>query len=81
MTISNSPGSIQRAEIFIDQILSPRELFEKNRAVILNPALSGTTTRDLSLSGGNYTVSISGQGSIRTLVFDAKTGVLTSTND
>ena len=81
MTIANSPGSIQRAEIFTDQILSPRELFEKNHAAILNPAVSGTTIRDLSLSGGNYTVSISGQGSIRTLVFDAMTGVLTSTND
>ena len=68
-------------EKYKHQILSPRELFEKNRAAILNPAVLGTTTRDLSLRGGNYTVSISGQGSIRTLVFDAKTGVLTSTND
>jgi hypothetical protein len=82
MTIANSPGSIQRPEIFTDQILSPGALFEKNRAAIFNPTWSGTTvTRDLSLSGGNYTVSISGQGSPRTLVFDAKTGVLTSAND
>ncbi|MDD1682538.1 MAG: hypothetical protein LUO98_01770 [Methanoregula sp.] len=77
VAISNVPGSIAGTEILTDQILSPRELFEKNRAVI-----SGTAgSRDLSLDGGNYTITISGQGTPRILIFDAKTGALILTND
>jgi hypothetical protein len=82
MVFSSSPGTIKRSEIFIDQIMTPRELFEKNRAVILDTTRTGTgVTRDLSLGEGSYTLSISGRGAPRVLVFDAKTGALKSTND
>jgi len=82
MIISNSPGTIKRTEIFTDQIIKPRELFEKNRAVIFNTTWTGTdVTRDLSLGGGNYTVTISGDDTLQILTFDAKTGAPTSSND
>jgi hypothetical protein len=81
-TISNSPGNIERTEIFLNQTITPRELFEKNRAVIFNTTWSGTAVSwDLSLGGGNYIVTISGSGAPRILIFDAKTGALTSSND
>jgi hypothetical protein len=80
--ISTTPGTLSQPEIFTDGIISPRSLFEKNRATILNSTRGRTTiTRDLSLGGGFYTLSISGHGTPVLLVFDAKTGVLTSSND
>jgi hypothetical protein len=81
-TITDTPGMIKRPEIFTDQIVTPRGLFEKNHAVIFDTTRTGTAVaRDISLSGGNYTLSISGKGTPRILVFDAKTGALTSSND
>ena len=80
--ISTSQGTLIQPEIFTEEIISPRNLFEKNRATILNTTRGGTTvTRDLSLGGEFYTLSISGHGTPVLLVFDAKTGVLTSSND
>jgi len=80
--ISNSQGTLRQPEIFTDRIISPRDLFDRNRAVIFNTTRTGTAvTRDISLGGGNYTISIKGHGTPRILVFDATTGVLTSTND
>lgn len=74
ISISDTPGSYAGTEIDTGQILSPRRLFEKNRDV-----LSGTTTnRDLSLEGGNYTISITNLGLNRVYIFDARTGVLIS---
>jgi hypothetical protein len=82
MVFSSSPGTVKRTEIFIDQIMTPRRLFEKNRAVILNTTRTGAAvSRDLSLGGGDYTLTISGKGTSRILVFDATTGALTSLND
>lgn len=82
VTVSNSPGTLRQTEIFTDHIISPRKLFEKNRDVIFNTTRTGTAvTRDLSLGGGNYTLFISDHGTPRALVFDATTGVLTSSND
>jgi hypothetical protein len=82
VTISDTPGTIQRTEIFTDQIVKPRELVEKNHDLIFDTNQKDTSvTRDLSLSGGNYTISISGNGLPRILIFDAKTGVLISSND
>ena len=76
---STSPGTIDMAEIDMDKVMSPGKLFEKNRAIIFKTAGSGTTeSRDLTLNGGSYTLSISGQDTPRILVFDATTGVLTS---
>lgn len=77
IAISDSPGSMAGTEIIPDQILSPRKLFEKNHDLI-----SGTvTSRDLSLEGGNYTITLTGQNMNRILIFDAKTGALISKND
>jgi hypothetical protein len=82
LSVSNSAGTINRPEIFPDQILSPHDLFEKNHAAIFNTTRTGTTVqRDLTLSGGYYTVSVSGQGPVQTLVFDAKTGAMIRSND
>jgi hypothetical protein len=79
MISSSAPGTIKRAEIFTSQILSPRELFNKNRAVIFNTTMAGTTgSLDLSLSEGYYSLTLSGNGTPENLVFDAKTGALTS---
>ena len=81
-TTTDTPGMIARPEIFTDQIVTPRGLFEKNHAVIFNTTRTGSAvTRDLSLSGGNYTLTISGKGMPRILVFDARTGGLISSND
>ena len=82
MSVSSATGTINMTDIVPDQIISPRVLFEKNHAVIFNATPSSTTvSRDLSLGGGYYTLTISGQDAPRILVFDAKTGVLISSND
>jgi hypothetical protein len=82
VSMSNSPGTLQRADIVINQIMTPRDLFTKNHDLIVNTTRTGSVvTRDLSLSGGNYSLTISGHGTPRILVFDAKTGALTSSND
>jgi hypothetical protein len=82
VSLSNSPGTLQRTDIVINQIMTPRELFTKNHDLIVNTTRTGTiVTRDLSLSGGNYSLTISGRGTPRILVFNAKTGALTSSND
>lgn len=79
---SSSPGTYNQSEIFTDQIISPRNLFKKNHDVIFNTARTGTAvTRDLSLRGGYYALTISGGNTPRTLVFEAITGALTSSND
>jgi hypothetical protein len=82
MKITDSPGRIARTEIFTDKIISPRELFEKNRDVISGTGQQGTAvSRDLTLGDGIYTLTITGQGTPRVLAFDAKTGALISTNE
>lgn len=80
--VSNSPGTLKQSEILTNKIIMPRELFERNRAVIFNTTRTGTAvTRDLSIGDGRYTITISGSGAPRILVFDATTGVLKSSND
>jgi hypothetical protein len=82
MNVLSSPGTIKRAEIFTDKILSPRDLFARNHAEILQSSPSGTpAVRELSLVGGNYTLKITTPEKPRVLIFDAITGVLISSND
>jgi hypothetical protein len=82
VALSNSPGTLQRPDITISQIMKPRDLFAMNHDLIINTTRTGAVvTRDLSLSGGNYSLTISGRGTPRILVFDAKTGALISSND
>jgi hypothetical protein len=79
-TYSGSPGSVSLPEIFPGQIMSPAKLVEKNHDRIFNASQTGTAvTRDLSLVGNNYTITIStSRGPSEVLVFDAKTGGLIS---
>lgn len=79
---SSSPGTYNQTDIFIDRIISPRNLFMKNHDLIFHTSPTGTAvTRDLSLREGNYILTINGGNTPRTLVFDATTGALTSSND
>jgi hypothetical protein len=74
---TNAPAIPTWTEINTDQILYPRELIEKNRALIFNTSQSGTiASRSLSLEEGNYIVTLSGRNTQQTLVFNATTGVL-----
>jgi hypothetical protein len=75
-------GRYPEKEIIISQIITPRKLFEKNREQIFKtPQAITTESRELALAEGNYYLTITGQGKTRSLVFDAKTGALTSSND
>ena len=76
-TISEAPG-IAWTEINTSQIMYPRELIEKNHALIFNTSDSSTTvSRSLSLEDGNYIITLSGRNGQQTLVFNATTGALT----
>jgi hypothetical protein len=81
--VSNSPGTLTQSEILTDKVIMPRQLFDRNRAVIFNTTRTGTAvTRDLSIGEGRATLTITGSGGApRILVFDATTGVLKSSND
>ena len=39
--VSNSPGTLKQSEILTNKIIMPRELFERNRAVIFNTTRTG----------------------------------------
>jgi len=81
-TVNAWPGGYPGNETIVSQIISPRELFEKNRVQIFPTSQAITTeSRELALADGNYYLTITGQGKTRHLVFDAKTGALTSSND
>lgn len=77
-TYSGSPGSVSLPEIIPGQIMSPAKLVEKNHDRIFN-ASQTAVTRDLSLVGNNYTITISTKrGPSEILVFNAITGGLIS---
>lgn len=80
--ISSWLGKYPETEINISQIISPRVLFEKNRDRIFpTPDAITTESRELALAGDTYYLTITNQGKTRELIFDAKTGALTSSND
>ena len=60
--------------------MSPAMLFEKNHDKIFSASQTGSAvTRDLSLVGNNYTITISTKrGPSEIMVFNAKTGGLIS---
>ena len=75
-------GRYPEKEIIISQIIPPRELFNRNREQIFpTPQAINTESRELALAEDDYYLTITGQGKTRYLVFDAKTGALTSSND
>ena len=81
-TIINWSGGYPREEVFPDQVVPPGILFDQNRdRIFKDPQAISTESRRLVLSGSTYTLTIRGQNSSRILVFDAKTGALTSSND
>ncbi len=74
------PSQLTGQEINLHDILSPGELFKKNEALLSGMQQnSGAILRELSLSGNNYTISLSIPGKTQVLQFDAKSGALTST--
>lgn len=76
------PGDYPNNEIAIDTIISPRDLFSKNREVIIpQGGVNSTESRELALVENTYYLTITGGEKTRNLVFDAKTGALTSSND
>ncbi len=80
--VTDWPIISTREEIFPDQVIPPRTLFEKNRDSIFSTSDSlSTESRDLVLAAGKYILTIKGKDKTRILVFDAKTGALTSSND
>lgn len=77
MTINEWYTSGSYEEIFPAQIITPAELFNRNRAVIFTSPDSGILEqRDLMLGKAIYTLTISSGGTPRVLTFDAKTGAL-----
>jgi hypothetical protein len=81
-TVNNWQGKYPEKEIIISQIITPRQLFERNREQIFPTPLAITTeSRELALAEDKYYLTVTGQGKTRHLVFDAKTGALTSSND
>ncbi|MHB8164981.1 MAG: hypothetical protein ACYDDV_11710 [Methanoregula sp.] len=76
-TIVAWTGIFPQKEIQMDAIITPEDLFLKNRvAIIRNTGENLNESRDLVLSMDNYTLTISGKGATRVMVFDAKTGAL-----
>jgi hypothetical protein len=72
-------GGYPGEEVFPDQVIPPRTLFEKNRDKIFStPDAISTGSRELILAGSNYTLTIKEKDKTRILKFDAKTGALTS---
>jgi hypothetical protein len=64
-------------EIDMDRIVSPNSLFSQNNAIILsNPSPTSPERRDLELSRGIYTLTITSGSKERILAFNATTGVL-----
>ena len=81
-TVSDGSAGFNGQEIFLDQIVTPPLLLDRNSAAIFRtqPENSSEST-ELELWGGNYTLTIAGQNKTRVLIFDAKTGALTLSND
>ena len=73
------PGAYPEAEISLDNIVKPKELFDRNRDVIFQQSrTTAPERREIRLANGNYTLTISGNGQERILIFDASTGALIS---
>lgn len=80
--VSPWSGKFPDKEIDLAGIITPGELFAKNRNTIFKDTGSvNEETRDLSLTAGTYYLTIKGNDKTRDLEFDAKTGALISTND
>lgn len=75
-TPSKYSGTLSSAEITMDHIVSPQELFNRSGEEIAKRAPPGTPVRDLVLSDGAYTLTLRSGSDTRVLTFDATTGAL-----
>jgi len=66
-------GEVYWHEIQWDSIIPPETLFVQNQAIITQGG-NLTVTRDLVLSDGTYTLTLTSPGSSRILTFNATTG-------
>ena len=80
-SVSPWGGKVPDKEILVDQIIHPLDLFRNNHDAIFTTSHPDTPeTIDLTLSKGNYSLSITSSYGTRTMVFDAATGALISSN-
>jgi len=80
--IYNWSGGCPEQEIHLAPIITPRDLFLKNRErIFLKPDSITNESRDLTLAGNTYYLTITGPEIQRELRFDATTGALISAND
>ena len=79
-TVLDWPTVFTGQEIDLNQIVFPDELFRINK-VLLSDQQNGSIdiSRELVLADSNYTVTLTSEGKIQVLQFDAKLGALTST--
>ena len=81
-SVTTWTGGFNGIEVYPDQVVSPRTLFDQNRADLFKTtATNSLETRRLELSGGNYSLIVKGPDYTRMFMFDAKTGALTFSND
>jgi len=74
-------ASLPSEEIMLNQGVSPGTLFSQNKQVILSTSSpSIPERRDLVLKQGMYTLTINSGSASRTLMFNATTGVLITSN-
>jgi len=79
-SVSPWGGKVPDEEIMVDLIIHPVDLFRNNRDLIFTSSSAISETRDLTLSKGNYTLSVASENGTRVMVFDATTGALISSN-
>jgi hypothetical protein len=73
-----SNTTLPSEEIVVDKIVSPSDLFTKNKAVILSATSPSAIpeVRDLELQAGIYRLTLSSGGKGRIFTFNSTTGVL-----
>jgi len=80
--INNWSGRCPEQEIPLSRIITPRDLFLKHKERILpQPDSIANESRDLTLAGNTYYLTIAGPNVLRELRFNATTGALISAND
>jgi hypothetical protein len=71
--------SLPSEEIIVDHIVPPGNIFSENRAVIVGISPPSTAElRELELKESIYTLTISSDGNVRVIKFNATTGALIS---
>lgn len=80
--VFNWSGRCPEQEIHPASVITPRDLFVKHHErIFLQPDAITNESRDLTLSGNTYYLSIKGPAIQRELRFNATTGALISAND